>query len=75
MKRITISLPDELNDALCAEAHRRGLSLSQVVREKVESELEKRRNRLPGFVGLADKRLPYSAEDIDEELSKTFGRD
>ena len=75
MKRITISIPDELNEALCIEARRRGISLSEVIREKVEAELAARRARLPGFVGLANKKLPYSAADADIELAKTFGRD
>lgn len=75
MKRITVSLPDELNETLCIEARRRGVSLSEVVREKIEAQLAARRARMPGFVGLANKKLPYAAADIDAELAKTFGRD
>jgi hypothetical protein len=75
MKRVTISLPDELNESLCLEARRRGLSLSEIIREKVEADLASRRSRMPGFVGLASKKLPYAARDADQELAKTFGRE
>ena len=30
---------------------------------------------MPGFVALANKQLPYTAADVDQELAKTFGRD
>ena len=74
MRRTTITLPDDLYEGLCVEARRRDLSLSAVVREKIEAQLALRRKRLPGFVGIVDKQLPYSAADVDEELAKTFGR-
>jgi len=75
MKRTTISLPDELHETLCLEARRRGLSVSEVVREKIDADFTARRNRMPGFVALANKQLPYTAADVDQELAKTFGRD
>lgn len=37
MKRITISLPDELGSAVEREAHRRRVSVSQVIRERLET--------------------------------------
>lgn len=64
-----------MNDALYAEAWRRRISVSEIVRENVEAEVSSRRSRLPGFVGLADKTLPYTAENAAEELAKTFGLD
>lgn len=37
MKRITISLPDELGAAIDREASRRRVPVSQVIREKIEA--------------------------------------
>lgn len=39
MKRITISLPDDLGAAVEREARRRRLPVSQVIRERLESDL------------------------------------
>lgn len=69
MKRITISLTDDQNERLCREARRREMSLSELIREKLESPTP-----LPGFVGIADKKLHYDASQVDEELDRTFGR-
>jgi metal-responsive CopG/Arc/MetJ family transcriptional regulator len=75
MKRVTITMPDPVYEQLCVEARRRGLSISEVIREKLDSYFAERRSRLPRFVGLAEVRLPYTAAQVDEELAKTFGRD
>jgi hypothetical protein len=75
MKRVTITIADEQHERLCAEARQRGLSMSELIRERLDDHREARRRRIPGFVGLVDKQLPYTAEQVDDELAKTFGRD
>lgn len=39
MKRTTVKIPDELDDRLRTEARRRGLTISQLTREALESHL------------------------------------
>ena len=75
MKRVTISIDEQQHERLRSEAKRRGLSVSELIRERLDDHHAARRRRIPGFVGLADKQLPYTAEQVDDELAKTFGRD
>lgn len=75
MKRVTISIEDEQHERLCDEARRRGMSVSELVRERLNDHQAARRRRVPAFVGLVDKHLPYTAQQVDDELAKTFGRD
>ena len=70
MKRITVTITDEQCDRLAREARRRHLSISEIVREKLDTSAP----AIPGFLGIADKALPYDASEVDEELDKTFGR-
>jgi hypothetical protein len=51
MKRITISLPDDLEAAVQREARRRRIPVSQVVRERLEA------RRGAG----AERRIPFAA--------------
>lgn len=69
MKRITVSITDEQSERLCREARRRHLTVSELVREKLDSPAT-----VPGFLGIGDKELPYDASEVDEQLDKTFGR-
>jgi hypothetical protein len=70
MKRITISLPDEVAAALGREAARRRVSVSQVAREAIESRL--------GWVEDGPREIPFAAlgsgpgnvaERVDEILA------
>lgn len=70
MKRITVTVTDEQVERLGREARRRHISVSELVREKLEPPVA-----LPGFLGIADKPLPYDASQVDAELDKTFGRE
>jgi predicted transcriptional regulator len=45
MKRTTVKLPDEIDARLRHEARRRGVTLSEVVREAVEAHVGRRRLR------------------------------
>lgn len=78
MKRTTISLPDDLATVLQREAQRRRLSVSEVVRQALESQfgLVDGRRRLP-FVALGHSGQPDIAERIEEILAEEWdpGRD
>jgi len=45
MKRTTVKLPDDLDARLRHEAHRRGVTISDVTREAIEEHLGGRRDR------------------------------
>jgi predicted transcriptional regulator len=45
MKRTTVKLPDELDARLRHEAHRRGLTISEVTREAIENHLSMKAGR------------------------------
>ena len=77
MKRITVSLPDTMAGALEREAHRRRVSLSEVVRESLAARMQ-----VPGSEGRA---LPFAAlgnsghrstaRDFEEALALEWARD
>ena len=73
MKRITVTITEEQSERLSREAHRRRVSVSELVRERLDASNEEP-PIVPGFLGLADKHLPYDSSEIDAELDKTFGR-
>ena len=66
MRRTTVKLPDSLDRRLRHEAERRGLSLSELTREAIESHLTGRthRRRLgsPGRSGRSD--ISHRIEEI-----------
>lgn len=77
MKRTTITLPEELATAVEREAHRRRVSLSQVVREALAAQV--------GHVGDGPRQLPFAAlgdsghrttaRDFEEILAAEWTRD
>ena len=74
MTRTTITWPQETAEAVARVAKRRRQSLSATVRELVEKQLAEERKSSPfeGIIGIASKKLPYSARDADAELAKTW---
>jgi len=73
MKRTTISLPEELAEALEREAHRRRMPVSQVAREAIEAHLGRGLGaRHLSFVGLGHSGHRWTARDMDEVLSKEW---
>ena len=70
MTRITISLPDELAAAVGREARRRGVPLSQVAREALESRLGRSSEgpREIPFAALGHSGHQTTAEDAEEIL-------
>lgn len=75
MQRITVTLTDEQAARLRREAKRRSVSLSAVVREKVEPESESTEPRVIPWAGIFDSGKRNLARDIDEELAKTWADD
>jgi hypothetical protein len=68
MKRITITLPDELVSLLDHEAAARGSSVSEVVRSSLRIAMLPDGKRVLPFAGICDDpRLPVGAS-IDEAL-------
>ena len=76
MKRTTIKLPDELDARLRNEAHRRGITISELTREAIESHLGGPPTRRK-FLSAASFGSGYTdtSERIDEILAETgFGQ-
>lgn len=76
MRRITISLPQDLAAALEREARRRRVSVSQVAREAIEARLgwdEEGPRDIP-FIGIAESEGPGNlAAHVDtDEFKKEF---
>ncbi|MDQ7857691.1 MAG: CopG family transcriptional regulator [Armatimonadota bacterium] len=76
MRRITISLPDSLAEALNREARRRRVSVSQIAREAIEERLGRTggRRELP-FAALGRSGHRSTARDIEEILQAEWDRD
>jgi len=74
MRRVTITTPEETRRAVERAARREGKSFSQTEAELIEKQLSEERKKSPflALIGIADKELPYTAADIDEELAKTW---
>ena len=74
MARITISLPDHLNALLKDEARRRGVSVSEVVRDLVTEGLlgfEDKPREIPWAGIIDDPNMPQAA-DLEEYLAQTW---
>jgi metal-responsive CopG/Arc/MetJ family transcriptional regulator len=73
MRRTTISIPDELADALEREANRRRIPVSQLAREAIEKQLGRsdEPRSLP-FVGLGRSGHRHTARDLDEILASEW---
>lgn len=79
MKRITISLPDDLAAELEREAHRERKSVSEIVRKAIES----RKRLLPivdgkrvvPFAGLGRSGRTDLSERVDEILAEDWNRE
>jgi len=77
MKRITITLPDELAGVLSHEARRRGAPVSAVVREALRAHLEgsrKTKSKL-AFIGLGRSGRRHTARDAERILRREWGGD
>lgn len=75
MKRITISLPEDLADILVYDAHRLHRSVSDVAREAIANHLgasETSEPRVLPFVGLfaSEGKGDFDSSTVDEYLAK-----
>lgn len=76
MKRTTISLPDELANALEREARRRRLPISRVVREGLEAHLGRSgAPRRITFAAVGRSGHHDTARTVDAILEAEWGRD
>ena len=77
MKRTTISLPDDMAQALGREAHRQGTSVSAVVREALAKRLRLRADtdRALPFAALGRSGTHDTARNADEILAKEWRPD
>lgn len=64
MKRTTVKLPDEIDARLRHEARRRGVTLSELVREAVEAHVGRRRLRSFGAGKSGRKDISERIEEI-----------
>lgn len=74
MKRTTVKLPDELDLRLRLEARRRGLTISDLTREAIETHLDSRGRRRLLAAGSGASRRPDISERIEEILREEWGR-
>jgi predicted transcriptional regulator len=73
MKRTTVKLPDDLDTRLRHEADRRGITISEITREAIESHLGARGRRLMAAkAGRSGRR--DTARRIEEILRKEAAR-
>ena len=72
MKRITISLPEELGSAVEREAHRRRVPVSQVIRERLEAKWETGSKRKIPFAAVGRSGTHDTARRVDEILAQEW---
>ena len=79
MKRITISVPDEVADEIAQTARQRKVSVSEAVREFVESalraELDPDGRRVISWAGMVSQGGWPGGADTDEYLAKHWAND
>jgi len=74
MKRTTVKLPDDLDARLRHEAARRGTTISEIIREAIESHLGAKLPRR--FLSAKSGRSGHhdTARQIEDILRREFGR-
>jgi predicted transcriptional regulator len=73
MKRTTVKIPDDLDARLRHEAARRGVTISEITRDALETYLSPRSRRL-GFAKAGRSGQNDVAERIEEILAEEWGR-
>jgi hypothetical protein len=77
MKRTTISLPNNVAEALHREARRSGVPVSRIAREAIEARLRlsaEGKRRKFSFVGIGHSGERTISEDVEEILTTEWGR-
>ena len=75
MKRITISLPDDLAARIEREATRRQTSVSELIRTAVIDHLGLNRPREIPFAGIGNSGHGHLASQMEELLAETWAND
>ncbi len=66
MKRTTVKLPEELDAKLRQEAKRRGMTVSELTREAIETHLNGRPRRVLRAAGAGRSGLGDASQRVDE---------
>lgn len=74
MKRTTVKLPDEVDVRLRLEAKRRGMTISELTRQAIETHLGRRSERRLLAAGAGRSGQSDVSERIEEILSEEWGR-
>ena len=72
MKRITISLPDDVEAAVRREARRRGVPISEIVRERLEAPRQADSWRRIPFAAIGRSGQHDTARNIDTILAQEW---
>lgn len=72
MKRTTIKLPDELDARLRHEAERRGITISELTREAIESHLKRPQRRVLLSAGSGSSTETDISERIEQILAEEW---
>jgi hypothetical protein len=73
MERITVTIEPHVADQLRREARRRGISVSEIVRERIRPGRPRRRS-IP-WAGAGASGNPRLAAETDDELERTWADD
>jgi predicted transcriptional regulator len=73
MRRTTVKLPDDLDARLRHEARRRGMTVSELTREAIETHLGVRRRRRLASTGAGRSGASDVSERIEEILRADWG--
>jgi len=73
MRRTTVSLPDDLAQAVEREANRRRTSVSEVVRTALAVHLHQEPRRHIPFAGIGHSGHRPTARDMEEILDREWG--
>jgi hypothetical protein len=74
VKRITVSVPDDLALRLRHEARRRRVSVAEVVREAVEQHLPAAEGQPLSFFAIGEGGPPDASERVDEFVDEAMKR-
>jgi hypothetical protein len=75
MKRITFSLPPDVDAAMRREARRRRVTVSQFAREALEQHLSAPGKRKVSFIGIVKSDEGDISENFDEYLAASWADD
>lgn len=77
MTRLTITVPEEVALELKTESRRRRISVSELVRERIEGSFcrEEASGILLPFIGIGASKVPWSIVEDEEDLAALWEQD